>query len=328
MNTKKIHKELSLFFFLVGLVLLGFLVHRVGVGQVMDVFTSLGFKIGYVFIFPVTWYLVQSVAWWWLFDDGDVRVPFLHVFLAKISGEAVNTVTPVSFLGGDPLRIYLLQKRVSRTNATASVVIDRTMYMLGVCMLLLVTLIAAWFYLPLPGAWQILFPVFTVLLFAAFVLLVIFEKNGMFSMLSRVLQRTGIQRDRLAELSDKIENLDRQIGSFYKENKTLFFGVMLLQFVGRFLGVVEIYLIVSLLNLPVPFIHCLFMASLTILINMAFVFIPGSMGVMEGGYGALLYLLKLDPAYGIVIQLIRRIRSFFWIGVGLIVILIYRPHKV
>ena len=81
------------------------------------------------------------------------------------------------------------------------------------------------------------------------------------------------------------------------------------------------------MGFPIELLHCLFLASLTILINMAFVFIPGSIGVMEGGYGALFYLLKLDPAYGVSIQLIRRIRALFYVFIGFVIIAIYKPKQ-
>ena len=100
---------------------------------------------------------------------------------------------------------------------------------------------------------------------------------------------------------------------------------MILQYIGRALGILEIYLIVQLMGYNVSLEHCLYLASLTILINMVFVFIPGSMGVMEGGYGALFHLLKLNSAYGIAIQLVRRVRAYFWIGIGLLIILFYKP---
>ena len=100
----------------------------------------------------------------------------------------------------------------------------------------------------------------------------------MFTFISKGLQKIGIQRERLIKIEGKLQNLDDQIGSFYKKHKGHFFEIMLLQFIGRFLGSIEIFIICYLLGFPIEFIYCLFMASLTILINMAFVFIPGSMG--------------------------------------------------
>ena len=325
MDSKKLQKRLSVLFFIFGLALLYLLIRKVGAHDILKTIKDLGPNLIYIMLFPITWTVVQTQAWWRLLAIDGTKVSWWHVFLAKVSGEALNTVTPISFVGGDPYRIYLLQKKISKTSSAASVVIDRTMYMLAVALVLFVTLITAWIYVPLPGAWQILFPIFTSLFFVAFFLVVKFQKKGMFTFLSNFSQKIGFQEHRLKQLHDKIENLDREIGGFYQKDKLHFFEIMTLHFLGRFLGAVEIYLIVRLMNYSIPFEYSLFLASLTILINMVFVFIPGSMGVMEGGYGALFYLLKLEPSIGVVIQLVRRIRTFAWVGIGLLIILLYRP---
>ena len=84
------------------------------------------------------------------------------------------------------------------------------------------------------------------------------------------------------------------------------------------MGVGEIYLIARLLKIPIGFEGALYLASLTVLINIVFVFIPGSMGVLEGAFGALCHLLNLNPLSGVAIQLVRRLRAIFWVFVGLI----------
>lgn len=324
---KPYRKYLALVFFLMGAALLLALMGEVGWENIFSYILRFRLRIFIVLFFPLSWYIIQTFAWWRILADDGVRVSFIHVFLAKIGGEAVNTITPVSFLGGDPYRVYVLQKKISTKHSTSSVVVDRTMYVLAVFLLLLTALLAAYFYLPMPPLWQIVFPVFTVAMFFAFVALVIFQKKGMFRFTSNVLKRLHIKRQKLLEIEHNIEDLDEQVSQFYRKHKLHFFEIMLLQYVGRFLGVVEIYLIVSLLGLDISFTACLFMASLTILINLIFVFIPGSLGVMEGGYGALFYLMKLNPVEGVAIQITRRLRTFFWIFLGLLVILFYKPRR-
>ena len=327
MNFNKIKSKLSLIFFIIGIVLLISLIKKVGWHEVLSYFKKLDYKIIYVFLFPMTWYSIQSFAWWRVLTDDGVKVSLIHVFLTKITGEAVNTVTPLSFFGGDPYRIYLLQKKISKTDSASSVVIDRTMYFLGVFLLLFVTFFVAWFRLPLPGHWRVLFPAIIVLFFIIFFLLIKIQKKGMFTFISRLVLKTGIQRDRIESYSDKIADLDQQIGGFYKKHKLHFFEILGLHFSGRILGAFEILIIANLLGLPIEFYLCLYLASLTVLINVMFVFIPGSMGVMESGYGALFYLLNIAWEHGVALQLVRRIRAFFWIGIGLLIILFYKPKK-
>lgn len=326
MAGQKNKNKLSLLFFAIGIGLLAYLIHKVGLQNVLQPFKDLGWNIFYVFLFPITWYSIQSFAWWRVLKDDKIDVSYFHVFLAKITGEAINTVTPVSFMGGDPYRIYMLQKKVSGSKSTSSVVIDRTMYMLAVLLLLFTAMVTAWINLPMPQTWKVAFPIFTAVLFLVFVIFVRAQNKGLFGMVAKLLHKLGVQRKGIEDLKHKIEEIDHDVGRFYRKHKAHFFEIMILQYIGRALGIFEIYLIVQLMGYNVTLEHCLYLASLTILINMVFVFIPGSMGVMEGGYGALFHLLKLNSAYGIAIQLVRRVRAYFWIGIGLLIILFYKPQ--
>lgn len=324
---KHLKNKISLLFFFIGMGLLFILMRRVGLSEIAASLKQLKYQILYILILPVSWYFIQSVAWWRVLADDGIRVALWHVFLTKITGEAINTMTPASFMGGDPFRIYLLQKKIALTHSASSVIIDRTMYMFAVFLLLLVTFFVAWFALPLPPVWRVFFPVFTAGFLVVFVILVFFQKRGLVGGITGLIKKLGIKRERLDSLSHKIDEVDAQVGAFYRKHKLHFFEIMGLQFAGKFLGVVEIYLIAVLLGFPVTFIQCFFIASLTVLINIMFVFVPGSLGVMEGGYGALFYLMQLYPALGVMIQLVRRIRQIFWMGMGLMIILFYRPKS-
>ncbi len=74
------------------------------------------------------------------------------------------------------------------------------------------------------------------------------------------------------------------------------------------------------LHVGLGFAQCIFLTTLSVLINMVFGIIPGSLGVMEGGYGILLKLYGLNPALGVAIQLIRRVRLLFWTLLGMIIV--------
>lgn len=324
---KNLKKSLSLLFFILGLFLFTLLVKKVGLENITASLSKLGWKIIFVFTLPIAWTLLQSLAWFRILKDDNSKISFFHVFLTKITGESINTITPVNFMGGDSYRIYLLQKKTTATASTASVVIDRTMQTLAIFILLLVSLSLAIFDLPLPKLWKIILPIFVFILIGLVLGLIRFQKRGIFTFISSLFKKIGFKKDSLEKHKHKIEEIDLHIRNFYQKHKYHFFEILTLHFLGRFLGPIEIYMIGELTGLNIPFIYCIYLASLTILINMLFVFIPGSIGVMEGGYGGLFYILKLDPAYGVTLQLIRRIRALFWVFIGLLIILVYRPKK-
>ena len=325
---KKHHHTLSAFFFLIGLGLLYKLVKKVGADEVLTTLHKLDWEILYILILPVTWYSVQSFAWYRVLKFNGQKISLVRVFLAKIVGEAINTITPLGFAGGDPVRIYLLQMDTSKTASTASVIIDRTVYTLGIVLMFLTTLTMAWLYLPLPNQWRLALPLITIAFIVLCLILIRLQhRGGSFVFLSRTLGRLGIKKEKLEKLTHTMHELDQNISAFYKRSHVHFFEILFYQFLGRLLGVIEINLIAYLLGFPITVTHALFLSSLSVLINVVFVFIPGSMGVMESGYGAVFYLLHLNPALGVSIQIFRRIRTFFWILLGLTILLLFKPRN-
>ena len=72
----------------------------------------------------------------------------------------------------------------------------------------------------------------------------------------------------------------------------------------------------------------LILTALAPMVNAVFTFVPGALGVMEGAYGAVLYLMGFNPAIGITIQIARRLRAAFWIGLGLLFLGAHERKKV
>lgn len=311
------------FFFLLGLLLLAYIINKFGAGELFQAFRNLGFNVGFVLVLPLFWYASHALAWYLILEETGNHVTFSKLLRIKLVGEAINTLTPVSFMGGDPVRIYLLQKKMPGTLSTASVVLDRTMQSLAVIVLLFVGLVAAWLTLSLPTNWKVLFPVITVLLAALMWFFIHRQRKGIFEFLSNVLSKLGIKRHQTERLQKNIEEIDGRISQFYHHNPRRFVIVLGFHFLGRLVGVLEIYIIAQLLNIPLAPVGALLLASLSILVNVIFVFIPGSMGVMEGAYGALCLFLNLDPISGVAIQLVRRLRAIFWIFIGLLFMLFY-----
>lgn len=329
LKMKSLSSFLSIIFFVVGLVLLVFLAQKVGTDKITLALKNLGSgKVLLIFIFPLSWYFLQSLAWYRILRDDKIPVSFLHIFLSKLTGEALNTITPVGFMGGDPYRIYLLQKKTTKTLSTSSVVVDRSMQTLAVITLLVITSAIAMLDLPLNPQMKITLPILSVIFLLFLLLMLHSQKQGVFKRFLRIAHGLHIKRKKLEEISHKLEKIDRQISQFYQKHPLHFYEIFVLHLAGRLLGPVEIWLMAWLMDFPIGLLPSLYLAALTIVINIVFVFIPGSIGVMEGGYGYLFHLLRFDAAHGVTLQLVRRIRALFYVLVGLFIILFYRPKKI
>ncbi|MEE3338974.1 MAG: lysylphosphatidylglycerol synthase domain-containing protein, partial [Candidatus Latescibacterota bacterium] len=106
------------------------------------------------------------------------------------------------------------------------------------------------------------------------------------------------------------------ISLFYREHKLRFFLVLLFHTLGWMLGVCETFVILESLNTGVGFDIAFLITSLAVVINSLFFFMPSNIGVLEGGQVFLFLTLGLDPATGLSLGIIKRMRKIFWIGLG------------
>lgn len=93
-------------------VILLLIVYWVGFRETMQALENVGpiafLVLGVLAFLPLA---VQAVAWWVLNDTVDHRIPFFTLYEATTMGMAVNILTPSSYLGGEPVKVYYVGKR-------------------------------------------------------------------------------------------------------------------------------------------------------------------------------------------------------------------------
>ena len=111
----------------VGLLLLGILVHQVGLELVYEYITKLGWRIVPVLGIALSWHVSNTFAWQACFDKDDPNRPgFWRLFKTKLSGEAIGNVSPASHVGSELAKAYMLRRRMSVTKGLPSVVVNKT----------------------------------------------------------------------------------------------------------------------------------------------------------------------------------------------------------
>src|SRR4030065_2992225 len=76
------------------------------------------------------YWLIRAVNWRALLVASGERVPFRDILGARIAGYAVSYLTPAGNLGGETVRIFVLDC-VERNKALATVIVDKTIEFLA-----------------------------------------------------------------------------------------------------------------------------------------------------------------------------------------------------
>ncbi len=317
--TKALAKKLRTLFLLVGAVLFIVLIRKIGVAPILENIRALGWRLVPIFAIGLVWYTLYTEAWRQFLSRVGNGIGFWELFRIKIAGEAVNTLTPANFLGGDPLRIHLLKKNFATTEGAASVVVDRTLHSAATLIVIIFGITVAFIgFRRLPSNLRYGVPIVTIIaaLFMTFVL--IHQRKGFFSLLMTLSKRLGIKKEFSEKTIARFEELDSHMIDFYTADHKGFWIALGCHTAGRLLGIVEIYAIGRCVSDEFTLFASIVLCAMTPVINAVFTFVPGALGVMEGAYSGVLYLLHLDPAIGITIQISKRIRAAVWIVTGLI----------
>ena len=302
-----------------GLLLLGFLVGTLGLSQILRNLGVMGWSFGLVLMLAFGWHVSNSIAWSFAFPADAFRPRLVSLFMSKLAGEAVNQLTPLANLGGEPLKAYLLRQQSPTSRGLASVVINKTAQVLTGLAFTAIGLSLVILYWDLPQSVPLPVQVGLAVLFiaAAGLLLALWrEQRHMFSSLLGFVRRFGIRLDVIERRVAKAVRIDENISSFYQQNKIRFCLVLAFHACGWLLGACETWVILRGLGEGVDFKIAFLITSLTVIINSLFFFMPSNIGVLEGGQVFLFLTLGLDPAVGLSLGIVKRMRKILWITVG------------
>jgi glycosyltransferase 2 family protein len=255
---------------------------------------------------------------------------WLRLALYRLAAFGVSFVTPGPQFGGEPLQVYLLQRREAAPPAAAlaSVTLDKLLELLSNYLFLLLCLAALLLWpgsaLALPpglasgNVWT-LAGLAALLLWPALHLLGLSQGLRPLSSLGRALAAAlphlAGEGGNLAKVIRLVGAAEQQIGAFSRQRWRSLLGLINLSLLVWAAAVVEYWLTFAFLGLPLNFFQLIALA--TALRLSLWTPVPGAVGALEAGQLLTLNWLGLEPAYGVGALLLLRTRDFVFAGAGL-----------
>jgi putative membrane protein len=304
-------------FLLAGLVLFVALLRRMGPGIVFENIRLVGWGIGLIVVQEIFAYAANTLGWRFAFPLGP-PIPFSQLLAVRIAGDAVSHVTPTATLGGDFVRVRLLRGCGPTSSVVASVTIAKLSQIVAQVAFIVLGLVVMARTAPVPRALYVaLLSGMAVLACLALSFLLV-QRRGLFTLLGRPLRAIGFAGFGPV-LGDRLERFDAEIERFYAGGPSRFLASTAWFLVGWALGVLEACLILFFLGVPMTMRRLVVIEVLSVAIDAVVFFVPGKVGVQEGGKVLIFTLLGLDPAKGLSFGLVRRIRELAWAGIGLVI---------
>ena len=311
----------------VGALLLVYTVRRVGWGEVLTGITSVGWWFAPVVILGASRMAVRARAWMvcanqagsGLGRPGSAALTFGQAFGAILAADAAGNLTPLGLLASEPTKILMTRARISTVTSVASVAIENAFYIASVAVVLLT---GTWFFFQRPD-------VPPRLQLVAQVIVVSVVITGIVGLWAARSQPAILSR--LAPLITKLAGKSAVPGDAVREIESRIYGVLQWP-IGRIAralaweaafhvaAVAEVWLVLRLLpgGEQTTVVDAFLMESTGRFVMIAFKFVPYRLGIDEAGSGAVAQVLGLNPATGVTLALVRRLRIIFLNIFGLI----------
>lgn len=254
--------------------------------------------------------LTLNGRWWFILRGLGQAVPFWPLLGHRLTAFGVSYFTPGPQFGGEPVQVLLVEKEhsVPRSVAIAAVSLDKTLELLlnfgflaaGVLVVLQAGLFgeavgqttAVWLLLlllpPLLYLWQIWH-----------------EGRPLSGLLNWV--RRWLKMAWLGRFATTVARSEAHMNVLCQQNPRSLIAAFFISFLSWGLLITEFYLMVLFLGLPVTLLQAI--ALLTVA-RIAFLLpLPGGLGTLEASQVWALGLLGMNPAAGLGVALLIRLRD-------------------
>ncbi len=307
-------------FLLFGLLLFIWALRKVDLSQVNALIMEMGpgllvIILAYGF---VAWF--DALSWKYAFkpEEAERIHPFV-IWRIRTIGETFNAITPLGNMGGEPAKAFLLNEKYGLTykQGAASQVVARTTLTVSLILFMIPGIVFLFMDNDISQAFKISsltgLITFSVLIFLFF----LFQVTGTLSRMVHGFNRLFPAKNPRPSLEHLVA-LCGMMSGYYRKHRGLFLKSIAFAFLGWVAGVVELYLTLYFLGIPVGFKELWIIESLLQFVRAGSFFIPLSLGAQEGGLIVIFTSMGMAGPLGLAVSFVRRIRELVWIALGLL----------
>ncbi len=302
-----------------GGVLLLVTVRRVGWAEVQGSLTSLGWWFVPVLGLGALRFAARSKAWQLCANESSLR--FRGAFAATLAGDALGNLTPLGLLASEPTKVYFVNDHVPTITAVSSVAAENAFYMSSVLVMIgagaLVFFGLADLSDTLRTAAQ---AVLGGVMLAGGVALFIARRQP--AILSRLARSIAASTGRGETAPDRLRALEVHFYAILRWPASRIARVVFWEALFHAAAVAEVFMVLRVLaaGRPPALVDAFVLETAGRLIVVAFKFVPYRLGVDEAGTSLVARALAMDPALGVTLALVRRLRILCWNAVGLVLL--------
>jgi uncharacterized protein (TIRG00374 family) len=311
---------------LLGVVLLIFLIWKIGLEALWHDLSLLGWGLIPFVLVEGTAHVFHTLAWKYCLSPPHRSLPFVRLLAINLAGNSINYFTPTATLGGEVVKGTLLSLNHRGPEAATGVIIGKLALALSQLLFVILGSILILRRIDLPTALFAAMLVGSTLLGAGIVGFLVVQKHGKLGAVVRWLVAHKVGGEPMKKVANQITRVDNALKLFYIERPKDLPLAVFWHSVGMAFRILKTWYFLFLVGES-----SLFVAAgiwlLEIWFDLLTFAIPLGIGIQEGtrilALSALGFGLDLGLTYGIAI----RLEQIFWAGVGLLFYAALLPEK-
>jgi uncharacterized membrane protein YbhN (UPF0104 family) len=298
--------------------------HRFGVSTVLSYVRLAGWGLGLTIALESVSRVANTLGWRVTIKDYPPTLGFGELFVARISGEAVDYITPTAQLGGQFVMAIMVRRKLAMALGLATVIVASLAEAIGQIGFISGALATA---LPFEARLHHLFwPMMGGLAIAIALAGGFFyvQMKHPFALLWKAAAKLKVGHLGDPEVKAAATQADTMLVDFYSHHRGRLALSCLCYLIAWSMGPLEIYILLTLLHQPATVITVLLVEALGLLIERATFLIPAKLVSQEGGKSLILALLGYPAGIGFAVGVLRRIKEMAWVLIGLAALAAHR----
>jgi hypothetical protein len=307
-----------------GLVVFGYFIYAVGVGEIYHGVGRFGL-LGFVVILALHLVRIWTRAYAWKLSVHEpYSLGLKDTIPAVVIGEAMSSTIPLGILISGTSKAIAVRNRIPLVAGLSSVATENLFYSLTTSAFLIVGgfVLLRGFAVDESLIVTINFLMISVAVLVVLGIIMVIRQWHFASETCEWLYRHGYLTRILENGRLDVRLFENLIYDFYRRYPRRFLPICFFEMVYHALGIAEVWYILLRLSGELPsFVNAFLLESVSRLISIMFKLVPFLIGVDEAGAQFVGQTVALAAGVGVTLAIIRKGRILFWTAIGLLLII-------
>jgi len=298
--------------FVVGAIVLAYLVRRAGAGAVASYLENLGLGVIVPTVLVGLQHCLRAFAWRFPMRAMDQTVPYLELLRARLGAEALGYISFTGAIGSQTSKVLLLRKNVPARSGAATVAVDAAASGIAGILFVGIALVVCQPALSLPSWFSAIGGALVGAGAGAWLMATVWAGQRRHHAEMPPMDETPPSKSAAARDSMRLIRV-----GLVRLHGLPFALMIAIHLLGHASLTAATWSILSMLDISSSAVVGLWFEVGAKLGNTLGALVPARLGVFEAGVAASANLLDLDPAAGVAVGLVRRLIDTLFVAVGL-----------